>query len=137
MSKYICEKVKTCYEMTMAKKSQFSIRLPDFVIENLKQIASEIGFDTKLNNVVESACEWYCNAYKAHGYRPLTKSDMDDLMRYIRSRSLSALAIVAEDAGKSVPQDSPSPVVVRPENGGAGTASSSSYSKPKRRKSSG
>ena len=45
------------------------------------------------------------------------------------------LSIAAEEPGKPVPQDT-SPVVVRPENGGADTPSSSTYSKPKRQTSS-
>lgn len=75
---------------------QFSIRLPDDVINLLDEIAENTGLGITRNNVVEQACDWYVRTYRANGNRAITGEDFEDLMLYIRDRSGLPFRMAAE-----------------------------------------
>lgn len=83
-------------------KVQFSIRLPDDVIEGLDKMAAELGsLGTTRNNIVEHACAWYVRAWTAHGNRPITESDMRDLEDYLRTK-IAGTRNVVEDTTEAL-----------------------------------
>ncbi len=67
-------------------KRNFSIRLPQEVIELLDEIAENTGLNITRNNVVEQACEWYVRTYRANGDRAMTKSDFESLIEFIQGK---------------------------------------------------
>ena len=113
-------------------KEVFSIRMDRSLVDNLDSMAAETGNGCSRNALVEWASEWYVKLYTAHGFRPLTKSDMDDLMEYIRSRAQPGKASSqSKDAAGSDGGGVPQPV--DPRNTGTPVKSQ----KPSRRKSTG
>lgn len=88
-------------------KRNFSIRLPEDVIQLLDEIASNTGLNITRNNVVEQACEWYVRTYRANGNRAITREDFEELMQFIKDRSGLPFRMAAEATGSG--SDSPEP----------------------------
>ncbi|MBU6183473.1 MAG: hypothetical protein KGR46_11775 [Verrucomicrobia bacterium] len=90
---------------------QFSVRLPQEIIELLDEIAENTGLNITRNNVVEQACEWYVRTYRANGDRAMTKSDFEELLNFIRDQSGLPFRMAAEatKSGCASPEPGSSP----------------------------
>lgn len=84
MEKIICVTLQRVKEEPA--KRNFSVRLPDAVIEMLDEIAANTGMNITRNNVIEQAAEWAVRTYRANGNRALTNEDFDDLVKYIQGK---------------------------------------------------
>lgn len=54
--------------------------MPPELIQRLDSICEEIGHGITRTALIEWACQWYAAAYEANENRPLSQSDMADIV---------------------------------------------------------
>lgn len=120
--------------------NQFSVRLDDEVIKTFDDMAAECR--VKRAQVIDWALEAYKELFLANGGRQLTSTDLEDILEFIKNRSLQRNTVfLFPRAAEETSPEKPEPgKIVNPAShvGGGKTAKATgTYPKPGRRKSSG